>query len=162
VWGLLLVVSALAVAIAAPAPTSAGSPVAHAAKKCKKKHRKKKCKKKKQQPVAPALPPAVLSISPTSLDYDTPVPGNHVKRTVVLSNVGGSPSGVPAVSISGTNASNYSIGANGCTAALAAAASCQIEVELTSTTLGVKTATLTVTATPGGTVFATMTGQFAN
>jgi hypothetical protein len=143
------------------APVSGANEAPHAAKKkCKKKPHRKHCKKKgKKDVVIPAPPPAILGISPTSQDFGIPVPGDHIKRSFVVANMGGSLSGVPSASISGTDTSSYSISSNGCTTTLPVAANCSIEVELTSSGLGVKTATLTVSANPGGTVAASMTGQ---
>jgi hypothetical protein len=68
--GLVALVAALAVVVAAPAPASAVTPgKARIAKKCKKKHKKhgkkKKCKKVAPTPVVtpPPAPPAPLALT---------------------------------------------------------------------------------------------------
>ena len=65
--GLVALVAALAVVVAAPAPASTVTPgKARIAKKCKKKHgKKKKCKKSVPAPVVtpPAAPPTPLALT---------------------------------------------------------------------------------------------------
>jgi hypothetical protein len=135
-------------AAAAPHPQAA-------AKKCKKKKtvysKKRRCKKRR------AALPASISISPASQDFGVPQIGGE-DRTFTVTNVGGSPSGVPIPALSQAGA-DFSIAANGCIAPLSAAASCSIEIHVATNGAGQVSATITVTAIPGGVVAASMTAD---
>jgi hypothetical protein len=66
-FGLIALVAALGLVVAAPAAASSGKPAqAHTAKKCKRKHHKKRCRKRTTAP-APAptttAPPAPLPLT---------------------------------------------------------------------------------------------------
>jgi hypothetical protein len=143
------------VAAAFPLPGSATPhrPLAGVAKKCKKRHRhhrKRRCKR-------PARAPAMISVSPASLDFGVPQIGGET-RTLTVANVGGSPSGVPVPALSQTG-DDFSIIANGCMGPLAAGAGCPVEVRLGTRGAGPVSATLTVTAIPGGTASAPLRGN---
>jgi hypothetical protein len=151
-------VIALAVCLigaASPLPGSVAShsPRADVAKKCKKRkhgHRKRRCRRH-------APPPAMISISPASQDFGVPQIGGEV-RTFAITDVGGSPSGVPipALMQAGTD---FSIVRNGCVAPLAVGGSCPVDVHVDTNGAGLVSATLTATAFPGGTASASMTAD---
>ena len=155
----LLTAAALLAAVSIPvASGSSDSPAAAAKKKCKGKAlaaKKGKCKKKK-----PARTPASLSISPPSYDFGvTPVPQTQGTRFIVT-NKGGSPSGVPSVVLtdSSTPPGAMTINQNGCTQPIVS--TCAISVNYNSSVVGLQgRATLTVTAAPGGSVSATIVGS---
>ena len=170
---LFLVAGLLACLVGLP-PLASGvaSPVAHAAKRCKKHGRsavttsKKKCKKPKlavppNQPIAtpPAPAPASLSISPTSFNFGTVAPGDSGNQTFTVSNSGGSASGALTSSVGGTNPTNFVISSDTCNGiALTAGSSCTLDVhchttDVNGTALG---GTLTVAGYPGGYPFASL------
>jgi hypothetical protein len=128
--------------------------VASASKKCKKKHHRKKrrCKRK-------AALPASIVISPTSQDFGIVHLPQGPTRSFVITNTGGSPSGLPAPSITGSNPDSFAVVANGCAASLGPGLTCQIDVDLLPQGQGPVSATLSVTAVPGGVASATMTGR---
>ena len=129
--------------------------VASASKKCnKKKHNRKKrrCKRK-------AVLPASIVISPTSQDFGIVQLPQGPTRSFMITNTGGSPSGLPVPSISGPNPESFGVVANGCAASLGPGLTCQIDVDLLPEGLGPVSATLSVTAVPGGVASATMTGK---
>ena len=103
-----------------------------------KKHR---CKRR-----SPA--PATIAISPASQDFGVPHIGGE-DRTFTVSNVGGSPSGVPVSGLTQTG-TDFSIAANGCIGPLSAAASCSIVVHVGTHGAGHVSALLAVIAIPGG------------
>lgn len=107
------------------------------------------------------MQPASITISPTSQDFGMPPAFGKSTRTFVVTNTGGSPTGLPVPAISGPDAASFSIGANACTILLAPGTSCSIYVDLpfSNPTPGQKTATLSVTAMPGGVASAGMAGN---
>jgi hypothetical protein len=144
-------------AVALPANGAAHDPVAAASKKCKKKHRghrkRRKCKKHRTTP-------ALLSISPMSHDFGELGGPPGPSFTFAVSNTGGSASGIPAASLSGSGVSDFQITANTCTAPLPAVANCSVTVQAVDAAGGTQTAQLTVTATPGGTAAAQLSVTF--
>jgi hypothetical protein len=130
--------------------------VASASKKCskKKKHhgKKRRCKRKA------VLTPASIAISPTSQDFGIVQLPQGPTRSFVITNTGGSLSGLPVPSISGPNPENFEVVANGCAGPLGPGLTCQIDVDLLPQGRGPVSATLSVTAVPGGVASATMTG----
>ncbi len=147
---LILIVTALAAGLSTlSAAAASNGPVAQAAKKCKKKHHGKKHRCKRRAPA-----PAAISISPMSQDFGVPQIGGE-DRTFTVTNVGGSPSGVPIPSLTQAGA-DFSIASNGCMAPLSGAASCSIVVHVATIGAGQVSALLTVTAIPGGAVTASM------
>jgi secreted trypsin-like serine protease len=92
-----------------------------------------------------------------SLDFGVPQIGGE-SRTFTVTNLGGSPSGVPVPTLSQAG-DDFSIARNGCTVALSAGASCPIEVHLGTNGAGPVSATLMVVAIPGGTVSASMAAK---
>jgi hypothetical protein len=150
-------VAALVACLAAGASTlsaeaAPGHPPAGAAKKCKRTHHGKKHRCKRRAPA-----PAAIAISPMSQDFGVPQVGGE-DRTFTVTNVGGSPSGVPisALTPPGTD---FSIAANDCMAPLSAAASCSIVVHVATNGAGHVSALLTVSAIPGGLVSAPVTAD---
>ena len=147
-------VGALVACLAAGAATlsaqaAPGHPARGAAKKCKRKHHGKKHRCKRRAPA-----PATIAISPTGQDFGVPQIGGE-NRTFTVTNIGGSPSGVPVSALTQTGV-DFSIAANGCMAPLSAAASCSIVVHVGTNGAGHVSALLTVVAIPGGTAMASV------
>jgi hypothetical protein len=141
--------------IAVNAGAASSQTVASASKKCNKKkhHRKKRrCKRK-------AALPASIVISPTSQDFGIVHLPQGPTRSFVVTNTGGSPSGLPVPSITGSNPKSFAVVANSCAAPLGPGLACQIDVDLLPQGQGPVSATLSVTAVPGGVASATMTGK---
>ena len=148
--GVAALVACLAAgASALSAQAAPGHPAATAAKKCKLRHhgKKRRCKRR-------AAAPARIAISPTSQDFGVPQVGGE-DRTFAVTNVGGSPSGVPVSGLAQTG-TDFSITANGCTTPLSAAGSCSIVVHVGTNGAGHVSAVLTVIAIPGGTATASV------
>ena len=141
--GVAALVACLAAGMSALSAEGApGHPAAAAAKKCKRKHHGKKHRCRRRAAAA------AIAISPTSQDFGVPNVGGE-DRTFTVTNVGGSPSGVPVSGLTQTGA-DFSIAANGCTSPLSAAASCSIVVHVGTHGAGHVSALLTVIAIPGG------------
>lgn len=141
--------------IAVNAGAASSQSVASASKKCNKKkhHRKKRrCKRK-------AALPASIVISPTSQDFGIVQLPQGPTRSFAITNTGGSPSGLPVPSITGSNPESFAVVANGCATSLGPGLTCQIDVDLLPQGHGPVSATLNVTAVPGGVASATMTGK---
>lgn len=141
--------------IAVNAGAASSQSVASASKKCNKKkhHRKKRrCKRK-------AALPASIVISPTSQDFGIVQLPQGPTRSFAITNTGGSPSGLPVPSITGSNPESFAVVANGCATSLGPGLTCQIDVDLLPQGHGPVSATLSVTAVPGGVASATMTGK---
>lgn len=142
--------------IAVNAGAASSQSVASASKECNKKkkhHRKKRrCKRK-------AALPASIVISPTSQDFGIVQLPKGPTRSFVITNTGGSPSGLPVPSITGSNPESFAVVANGCATSLGPGLTCQIDVDLLPQGHGPVSATLSVTAVPGGVASATMTGK---
>ncbi len=107
-----------------------------------------------------AVTPGTLSISPASNAYASTVTGSSTAPFVfTVTNTGGAATGTVTISLGGTDASQFAIGANGCSGnPLAPAASCTVGVAFAPTLTGGKSATLTASGNPGGTTSATLTG----
>lgn len=158
----LLTAAALLAAVSVPAASGAVErPAAAAKKKCKGKGKSAAAKKGKCKKKGPARTPASLSM-PSSYDFGvTPVPQTQTARFVVT-NKGGSPTGVPSVTLqdNSTVPGALSINSNGCTRAVPGGGACVITVNYFSSVSGMQAqGTLTVAASPGGTVSATITGS---
>jgi hypothetical protein len=102
--------------------------------------------------------PAQIAIAPTTASYGTVVVGASAPLTFTVTNSGDLASGIPQVALSGTDAAQFAITANGCSAAIPAAKSCTVTVQFAPTTPGAKAATLAVATNPGGTASASLTG----
>jgi hypothetical protein len=106
-----------------------------------------------------SLAQAQLTLAPSSQNFPSTVQNtssNDIGFTVT--NTGGVVSGIPSVSLSGTDASQFAISSNGCTAGLQPGNACTIQVHFAPTSAGAKMASLNATAVPGGTVSSTLTG----
>ena len=151
--GVIACIAAGSIAVNAGAASSQS--VASASKKCnKKKHHRKKRRCKRR-----AALPASIVISPNSQDFGIVQLPQGPTRSFVITNTGGSPSGLPVPSITGSNSESFAVVANGCAAPLGPGLTCQIDVDLLPQGHGPVSATLSVTAVPGGVTSATMTGR---
>lgn len=102
--------------------------------------------------------PAALSIAPTMQAFGTvTLGGSSMAQTFTVTNTGGSPTGVPSVTVTGTDGSMFTA-TSMCGAVLAPAGTCQVSVVFVPTSSGSKTATLEVSATPGGTATSQLSG----
>jgi hypothetical protein len=107
-----------------------------------------------------ALAPAQLAVLPTSQNLGSVVVGGmSMDNVFTITNNGGVASGVPSASLTGTDAGQYMITTNTCTAALSPGSSCAVAVRFAPSSAGVKSAaSLSVTASPGGTATAMLSG----
>jgi hypothetical protein len=102
-------------------------------------------------------PPGTLTTMPTSGAFANTNAGTMSKPIVFqVSNTGFSASGVPNVTVTGTNAGDFKVTANTCTAAIPAMTNnaCQITVLFAPTATGGESASLNITANPGSTQLA--------
>ena len=114
-----------------------------------------------------AATPAALSILQAGKDFMSVTEGTaSADFDFTLKNTGGSPSGVPVITLGGMDPTQFGITAgatNTCNVALAPGASCTIPVHFAPTAAaadaGVESATLDVTAAPGGAPTATLSGS---
>ncbi|MBV9268867.1 MAG: DUF2341 domain-containing protein, partial [Acidobacteriaceae bacterium] len=91
------------------------------------------------------------SLTPSALVFSNISIGNaSASQTVTLSNPGNWPLAISNVAITGQNATDFSISANGCPASLAVNASCQISVTFNPTAMGARSAALTFTDSAAG------------
>jgi hypothetical protein len=110
-----------------------------------------------------AVKSATLGFSATSQPFGDVVQGtNSGDVTLTVTNSGGVPTGSLQAALSGTNASQFGLGTDGCSGnPLAAGASCTVNVHFapTASTVGQQQATLTLTGTPGGAPTVALTGN---
>ncbi|MEW5741367.1 MAG: choice-of-anchor D domain-containing protein [Myxococcota bacterium] len=100
---------------------------------------------------------AALSIAPAMFDFGALVLGTSSPGQVfTITNTGGSPSGIPSVSVIGTE---FNITLNNCTMVLPANGTCTVTVVFTPTSSGSKAATLQASASPGGMASAAISGS---
>jgi hypothetical protein len=99
-----------------------------------------------------------LAATPSTRAYPASVVGTTSAQAFTIQNIGPAATGVLAVSMTGTGASQFVIGANTCTASLAVNATCSITVTFTPTTAGAKAANVVITGTPGGTIGVPLSG----
>ncbi len=108
---------------------------------------------------ASAITPGALSITPASNAFPGQLMGSTgAPFTFTVRNTGQAATGVPAVSLGGSAAAQFTITANSCTAVLAGNATCTVGVAFRPTVRGGQTASLGVTASPGGTAAASLSG----
>ncbi|MBI2388451.1 MAG: choice-of-anchor D domain-containing protein [Deltaproteobacteria bacterium] len=112
---------------------------------------------------------AELSMAPIAIDLGAvPAGSSSADATFDLSNDGKDPSSAITLSLTGADASLFSISGGSCMSGvttLAAGGSCAIKMKfnpLSTTSVGTKTATLKATASTGGTVHATVTGKVSS
>jgi hypothetical protein len=95
-----------------------------------------------------SLKPAALT-APASLTYGNVAVGSSLTQTLVISNTGDIPSGVPSISVPPTSP-QFAVESTTCTAAVAAHATCTISVRFTPSVPGTASGSISVSATPGG------------
>lgn len=108
---------------------------------------------------ATGLAPASLGLAPGALAFGEQVLGGTTRTQVLtLTNGGDVATGRPVVELGGTDADQFSIVRDGCTAAVPAGASCEVEVAFAPSDRGVASASLVVSAGPGGVTSAALGG----
>ncbi len=100
------------------------------------------------------IAPPLFDLQPESRDYGSVVTTtSSAPQNFTLENLGGQTSGIPSFAINGANASEFSVNATGCPAALTAFGtagdSCTVQVTFSPATAGAKVATLDVTGLGG-------------
>ncbi|HWE26798.1 MAG TPA: choice-of-anchor D domain-containing protein, partial [Polyangia bacterium] len=108
-----------------------------------------------------ALSPAVLTLTPPTQSFGAVVQNdNSSDITFTVGNSGGGDSGPVAISLTGSNASEFSFVQGNCNAKIVGGGSCSFTVRFSPTSAGAgKTATLQVNATPGGGASAQLSGD---
>ena len=103
---------------------------------------------------------ASLAITPSPFGFGPQPQGSPSSPvTFTVTNAGGSSSGTPTITTGGTNAADFAVVADNCTAAVPGNnGTCTLSVIFTPSTQAAESATLTVTATPGGTSTTTLSG----
>ncbi len=104
------------------------------------------------------VPVEGASISPSAADFGAVCVTESPERSFTVTNLGGAATGALTASISGADASRFSITASTCSAPLAPAASCTLTVKFSPLGPGARAAVLSVTGTPGGSATASLTG----
>lgn len=101
-----------------------------------------------------------LQIAPMVQDFGMVVrSAGSGTQTFTVTNTGQESSGDVSASLSGTDAAQFAITADGCTGqALAASRTCQITVRFSPTEAGAKSASLIVSGDPGGAAVAQLSG----
>jgi hypothetical protein len=93
---------------------------------------------------APRAEAQAVTFTPTSLSFAAAV-GSSESQSVVISNSGTAPLAISAVSITGTNANQFSFTNLSCTGSLSPGTGCVVSVVFSPTSLGIFTAALSVT-----------------
>jgi hypothetical protein len=108
-----------------------------------------------------AVAPSPLKITPSPQDYGDVLIGVTVSQLFTLTNTGSDTSGALTTAVTGSDAAQFVVGADGCDGqTLAPQASCTLTVTFTpSGTTGDRAASLTLTGTPGGTAVSTLSGR---
>jgi hypothetical protein len=99
-----------------------------------------------------------LIVSPAAQSFAAAVGQTSATITFTIANVGDAQSGVPAVTLGGTNATDFTLVNNGCITPLAGNGTCQIGVAFKPTAEGAKAASLSVAGMPGGTATSALSG----
>jgi hypothetical protein len=102
--------------------------------------------------------PAMLSVNPTSKDFNMVVTQTNADADFEITNAGDQPSGIPAGTVVGGDFDQFHVNGTNCTAVLQPNDRCTITVRFTPTSTGQKNSTLQVTASPGGTQTISLTG----
>jgi hypothetical protein len=102
----------------------------------------------------------VLSVSPASLTYSSQIVGSmSAAQLITVSNTGTSPLTVGTPSFTGTNASDYAISSNGCSAAVNPGSNCTVGVTFAPGAAGSRAATLQIPSdASNGTQAVSLTG----
>jgi hypothetical protein len=103
--------------------------------------------------------PGALSISPTPFDFRDVLQGQSNQKVFTVTNMGGSATGAPTVSLVGSGAGFSQT--NTCSAAVPPNGSCTVTVTFapTAPTRGSQSLLLQVSASPGGTTSASISGN---
>jgi hypothetical protein len=105
-----------------------------------------------------AKPPA-FALGPSSYDFGSIGQGSTTAaQTFTVANTGGLPSPAPTVAITGSQAGEFTVVANGCTAPLPPAATCTFALAFAPTTALAESATVNVSGTSIATVSAYVKG----
>jgi hypothetical protein len=112
--------------------------------------------------VGNGLAPASLHIAPTLKDFGSVAAGSGgLILSLSVSNTGAVASGAVTASVTGVNASAFTIVSSSCTGALPAGGTCVVSVRFAPTVLGPLAASLVVTGAPGGNATASLIGTGA-
>lgn len=96
-------------------------------------------------------PAPIASLAPASMTFASQNIGTtSTGQTATMTNTGSAPLTVSAVALTGVDAGDYAITANGCTAPLAVNASCNVAVAFKPTATGTRTAAVTFTDDAAG------------
>ena len=108
-----------------------------------------------------AVTPGALRIAPTTTTFAAVAPDAvSADTTFTATNTGGSATGTIAVTVSGTDASQFAIASDLCSGmTLAAGASCTIKARFAPRSAGGKAASLTAASPAGGTAVAALGGH---
>jgi hypothetical protein len=102
---------------------------------------------------------ASIGLSPSPFGFENEVVGETSSATTfTVTNSGNAATGIPMVTIGGTDATQFKLSTNACTAAMPAGGTCTVGVEFVPTAAGARSATLELTANPGGAATAAITG----
>ena len=95
-----------------------------------------------------AAPQAALT--PATANFGSVTPGSaSVAQIITLTNAGTAALPITSISLSGSNASSFTLGSNSCGASLASGAACTVSVTFTPSTAGTFTASLSVVDSVG-------------
>ncbi|MFC5860825.1 beta strand repeat-containing protein [Acidicapsa dinghuensis] len=104
------------------------------------------------------LAPASLALTPSPVNFPSVELGvTSPSQTVTVTNSGGQSLGGLAISLTGSESQDFVLGANTCTATLAAGASCAVSITFTPTLAGGRQAFLTAASTTSGVASVTTT-----
>jgi len=107
----------------------------------------------------PQLPPAHLTVSPSTHSFPMLFTGQSAQTTFTVKNTGLADSGNITVVLTGNNPNEFHIISNSCTT-LAPLQSCTVDVAFSPTgTTGARAANIVVSANPGGSATASLTGM---
>jgi hypothetical protein len=94
----------------------------------------------------------VVSLAPTSVSFGSQNVGtSSAQAGVTITNTGNAVLGIDSLSITGTNASEFSVIFGSCSASLAAGSSCTFDVTFTPTAAGAATASVSIADNAAGT-----------
>lgn len=107
-------------------------------------------------------PQASLLLAPSVHDFGAVGTGTTAARSFTLTNATGAAAGPLAVTVAGTDASQFAKGADTCTGATVAPnQTCTVVMSFTPATVGAKAASLQIAGTPGGSTTASLLGTGA-
>jgi len=105
------------------------------------------------------IPPAGLQLMPSTISYGNVPVGQSVSQTLTLVNFTGFPASSLAITLSGTDASQFQLSSNNCIGTLANGASCTFAVSFAPGSLGAKTASAAASSASTPTVSASLSGN---